>query len=260
MADAPLADWPRQHFAPGGSDPFLFYVVFGQVETARPLSRVRYRCEGIPDGLQVSAFGPGSHPEVAGTFREGYLWEQLRVESPTFAKTVAEQDSCVILQGGPNDPATLNYFRDAVGLLQFFLDAGGVALYDPQMFQWWSPDEWRSRVFDSGSASPRRHVTILVSEDEDGTRWVHTRGMRKFGRPDLSVRRTPPPLFDAVVELCDRFIEFQAFGAQIGEGQPIRLHSLPDGMRCFRRGHVDDPDFNNEHIEIAWPPAALLPD
>jgi len=42
----------------------------------------------------------------------------------------------------------------------------------------------------------------------------------------------------------------QAFGAVVPEGQPIEMSSLPDGWRCFHRGSLDDPDFNNRHIEI----------
>ena len=48
-------------------------------------------------------------------------------------------------------------------------------------------------------------------------------------------------------------VEFQAFGGIIDEGQEIRMRSLPPGMTCRHRGDVDDPDFNNMHVEIVWP-------
>ena len=37
------------------------------------------------------------------------------------------------------------------------------------------------------------------------------------------------------------------------EGRVIRLKNLPPGMICRPRGDVDDPDFNNMHVEIVWP-------
>jgi hypothetical protein len=60
---------------------------------------------------------------------------------------------------------------------------------------------------------------------------------------------------DAIIDLVNRFIELLAFGAMVPEGQPIRMAALPAGMTCWRRGREDDPDFNNEHIEIVWPDA-----
>ena len=81
----------------------------------------------------------------------------------------------------------------------------------------------------------------------------HTRGMRKFGRPDLSVRGVNPAYQELAIELCNRFIELQAFGHVIPEGQKVRLKGLPDGMTCRHSGSFEDPDFNNTHVEIEWP-------
>jgi hypothetical protein len=57
-----------------------------------------------------------------------------------------------------------------------------------------------------------------------------------------------------VIDLCERFIELQAFGARIAEGQEVRMKTLPWGMTCHHAGDLDDPDFNNVHVEIT-PPA-----
>lgn len=73
-----------------------------------------------------------------------------------------------------------------------------------------------------------------------------------FGRPDLSIHNVPVQYHQAVIDLCNRFIEFQAFGGVIAEGQEIKIWSLPEGMVCHHRGDMDDPDFNNVHVEITW--------
>ena len=251
-----LAEWPRPHYVPGGKHPFLFYVVYGRVDTTKPLSSSKYRSNGIPDGIDVMTYGPGTHADVVASFRRGYLWDQLTTDDPNLAAKVAVQDSCLALKGEIIDPPTLNYFRDAIGFLTFCLDAGGIAIYDPLMFKWWEPSEWRSHVFNIGSSAPRHHVVILVSRDTDRTEWIHTRGMRKFGRPDISVHKVGPQHKDAVIDLCNRFIELLAFGGIVQDGQEVRLNSLPSGMKCFRKGSEEDPDFNNEHIEIVWPISA----
>ena len=133
MMASPLTDWPRQYHVPGGKDPFLFYAVYGDIDTTLSLSRSKYRSGGIPQGVDVMTYGPTSNTDVVESFREGYLWDRFADDAPTLAAKVVAQNSCLVLKGEVSDPPTLNYLRDAVGLLTFFLDAGGVAIYDPQM-------------------------------------------------------------------------------------------------------------------------------
>ncbi len=249
----PLTHWPRPHFRRGGGDPFLFYVVYGSLPSDPTISRGKYRCDGIPDGIDLIAYGPSSNPEAVDSFRHGYLWEEFNRKTPDLAAAVKRQTGCLVIRGSITDPSDLNYFRDVVGLVTWLLDSGGVALYDPQMFKWWEPSDWRTEVFDSATASPGHHVTILVSEDDGQTEWFHTRGMRKFGRPDLSVRRVSQEFRDTIIDLCNRFIEYQALGGVIAEGEEIRMRSVPAGMICSHQGDFDDPDFNNVHVEILWP-------
>lgn len=247
----PIESWNRRYFESGGGDAFLFYVVYGRVDMSAPLSRSKYRSGGIPQGLDVMAYGPSSGPEVPASFREGYVWEQFQASNPELADTVARQDSCTVLRGSFPDPQDLNYLRDTVGLVTHFLDHGAVAVYDPQMFQWWDPKEWRERIFDPAGPVPHNHTVILVSEEPDGTEWIHTRGLRKFGRPDISVRGVSDSQKDAFIEMCNRFIELQALGEIIPEGHEIRMPSLPEGLICRHGGDLEDPDFNNVHVRVA---------
>jgi hypothetical protein len=77
--------------------------------------------------------------------------------------------------------------------------------------------------------------------------------MRKFGRPDVSIRGVPSDRREAAIDLCNRMIELQALGGSIEEGEAIRMASLPDGMTCHHQGTLDDPDFNNVHVAVRWP-------
>jgi hypothetical protein len=164
---------------------------------------------------------------------------------------------CLVLKGVVPDPETLDYFRDVIGLIAYLADQGGVGVYDAQILEWWSADEWREDVFGPGTLRPTKHVSILYSDDEqDRGRGFHTRGMRKFGRPDLSVTGVPESMDEAVVELIRRFIHLQALGGRVSEGEPIRMAALPAGLTCRHAGDADDLDFNNSHIEIAWPRGA----
>lgn len=168
-------------------------------------------------------------------------------------------EGCLTIARAVPDPPDLRYLRECVGLVMAFLEAGCTAVAGPQSLKLHTATSWRAEVFSDDRPKPRHHVMILHSEEEGpraapGTHWVHTRGMRQFGRPDISIGAVPRRRFDDAVELCNRFIEHLAFGLLVPDGQPIRVAGLPDGMVSRNRGHLDDPDFNNVHLEIIWPP------
>ncbi len=247
------APWARPHFTPGGGDPLVFYAVFGQFDLKKPLSRSKYRTSGLPDWLDLVNCDRAKEPEVFEEFLTGKVWEILSRDTPLTANEAAQAAQCVVLRGEPTDPPTLEYFRDAVGIVTWLLDAGGLAVYDPQMLWLWSADEWREDAFAPNAPNPERHTSILMSEEPDGTSWYHTVGMRKFGRPDVSIHGVSTRYADAVSELIEQFVELQSLGAVIPEGETVQMEDLPEGGVCYHRGDPDDPDFNNDHIEIEWP-------
>lgn len=247
-----LRDWPRKHYQEPGGKPFLFFVVYGAFGGLAALDSKKYRSAGMQDGLELSHYDKKKHPGVLGRFQEGYLWVELQKHNPKLAEKISVAPECLVLQGEIDDTPSLNYLRDSVGLLTFLLDNGGITIFDPSMFHWWEPKEWRERIFDPAGPVPRHHVVILISDEPSQGDWFHTRGMRKFGRPDLSIHNVPVRYHKAVIDLCERFIEFQAFGGLIEEGQEIRMKGLPAGMTCRHQGDLEDPDFNNVHAEIVW--------
>ena len=130
------------------------------------------------------------------------------------------------------------------------LDAGGLAVLDPASLRWWSPEEFREKVHGRDEVDAFQHVTVLRSEEPGGTR-LHTRGLVKFGRPDLSVCGVQPSWYPDAVELVERLTWAQVRGHVIPEGQAIRMTGVPDGLVCRRAGSPDDPELGNVHVRIA---------
>ena len=161
----------------------------------------------------------------------------------------------MILRGSPADDTSLNYLRDCLGLLAYLLDQGGLAIYDPLTIHWWDPETWRQQLSPVSYDGARHHTVILASEepDDDSLTWFHTRGMRKFGRPDISIQRVPAVWREGAIDLCQRLIEYQALGHVLSDGEEIRMASLPAGTVVQLAGHLDDPDFNNVHLEVVLP-------
>jgi hypothetical protein len=248
-----LESWPRKHFTPGGGDAFLFYQVFGTFGKELEVDEEKYRTAGPPEGIDLRHVNRVEYPDQFDWFKAAPFQTPLQ-EQPKLATALERSPSCLRVMGTVKDPSTLDYFRDAIGIITSVLDHGGEVVFDPQSFKWWSPEEWRGRVFDPVGAVPRHHAVTLYSEEETvrGTQWFHTRGMRKFGRPDLSIHAVPGDYRDAVIDLFDRFIEFQAFGAVIPEGQEIRVKGLPAGLTCNHQGSLEDNEFNNVHLDIRF--------
>lgn len=246
-----LQTWEREQYVAGGGDPFLFYVVYGDVNLSAPFSRGTYRSNGAPNGIEIMTYGGNKHSEVPGSFREGYLWDELVSKFPELATTVEQCNRCIVLRGTPADSTNLDYLRDTIGFITYLIEHGDCAVYDPRILRWWQPSDWNQQLFDPAASVPRHQTVILVSEERNSSlKWFHTRGMRKFGRPDISVRNVPRELEGGVIDLCNRLIEHQAFGQVVRDGQDVRMASLPSGGVIHHAGELDDPDFNKVHLDV----------
>lgn len=253
-----LPSWPRPDFKPGGGDALLFFVVFGNFDLTKPFSVSHYRSRGPGDWLEVNQFERAKAPEVFADYQSGTLWAELARDAPVTASEALSAPQAVAVRAEVTDPNTLDYFRDAIGVLTWLLDCGGRSVYDPQRLWLWSADEWKEEVFAPAEPQPLAHTVILLSEEEDAnlTR-LHTRGMRQYGRPDLSVHNVGPDHIEVVSEMLERFTVYQAWGGVVSDGEKVKMPSLPPGGVCRLRGTLDDPDFNNVHIEIEWANGAV---
>jgi hypothetical protein len=163
--------WSRKYYQSGGGNPYVGYVVFGDIKQPLKLSASKYRSAGVPQGVQISSYTAERHAETFRFFLESSFLKALTAEDPTPVKAVLAQKQCLELRGEVKDPSTLNYFRDALGLVTCLLDQGGVAVLDVQILKWWSPVEWHKQIFDHGQAYPRHHVVIQITPEEANKEW-----------------------------------------------------------------------------------------
>ena len=244
--------WERTHFQPSGNRAFSFFVVFGEFDEELRISASKYNFSEIPDNTDIVKYHDGAAPEYRDGFRSGFLWEDLCRENPELAQSILKAPDCMVIRAEMSDPDTLDYLRNIIGLVSYFLDNGGVCVYEPQRFKWWRPDEWRENIFATRQPEVFQHTIILTSEQNNGKRWYHTRGLRLFARPDISVHDVTDKDADSIHKMINRFIEFQALGGIIQNGEKVNMQGLPDSMWCEHKGDEEDPDFNNRHVEIHW--------
>lgn len=248
MVSFPAVAWERTHFVPGGGDACLHYVVPGARVDELKVSRSRHRVASLPPELEILGF-TGAEAVQLAHHSDPVLRSALDQALGEGADAVRSADRVVVVQGTFPDPRDLGYLRDTLGIVAALLDADGLAVLDLHAIRWWSPESFRREVHARDDVDARQHVTLLRTDLPGGT-WLHTRGLRKFGRPDLSVRGVDATWERAAIELMERLVWAQVRGHVIPEGQPIAMAGIREGLRCRHAGSLDGLDFNNVRVEI----------
>jgi len=228
-------DWSRPAFEPGGGDASLFYLVFGELSPVR--------LPPAPSGLSLTV-----HPQG-----EARLWVESLVAAteagddgqPALAALVRGAPDFAVLRGQRVDPPDLGHLRDAESVLAALLDAGGVAVLDVEAQRWWTPAGFRGELLNRIRPSVRSHVSVRARMG-----LVETRGLRKFGRPDLRLHRVPAEAESEAVGLCWSLVERLARGARPGPGFSA------GGLRLRPSGEPGHPALEGEWPEPPLPRAS----
>jgi hypothetical protein len=234
-------DWERPQYEAGGGDASVLFVVFGPKPEPLRVTSLAHRVVPMDLSLELEYQEPHVAAALLDTPFGATMLKGWEGEEPS----VLTADGCMVMRAEVPDPKDLRYLRNCVGVVTAILEAGGRAAANLQSLGMFTPEQWRSVIFAPDRPQPRLHVNVFHEQDGD-TVWLHSRGLRAFGRPDVSIRNVPQDAMAAASDLCNRLIESQAFGAVIPDG-PI------EGMVAHTTGTFEDPDFDNLHIELAWP-------
>lgn len=249
----PLTAWQRPYWQPNDEEIVLQFYVFGEFEAVRVPSQP-YGSPGLPAGITSTNHYHHALRSWEGYPLKGSLGKLFKDESPEAYQRAVDAPQVLVVRGTIKDAADTGYLRDVMGVLAGLLDIGGVAILDPQILTLLDADGWRRRYLVREGAPIRSHLLILRDgESEPGRNWIHTRGMRKFGRPDISIRQVPDRALDRAGMLCERLVELEALGAHFVDGQALDIEGLPGGAMVQLGGGLDDPDFNNSFVEFRWP-------
>jgi len=245
--------WQRPHWQPSDEEIIVQFYVFGDFQPIRVPS-AQYGSDGLPEEVELTSHYNSVLRDWDGYPLKGALGELFKNDAPeAFEKAVAAPQ-VLVLRGRFKDSVDTGYLRDTFGVLAGLLDIGGVAILDPQILTLFSADEWRRRYLIKDGAPLRDHVLILRDEEEDSDRlWIHTRGLRKFGRPDISLHDVPAAEIDRAGALCQRLVELQAMGAHFKHGQSLDVDGIFGGLTAELGGGYDDPQFNNTYVAFYWP-------
>ncbi|HEX5307152.1 MAG TPA: hypothetical protein VFW82_13805 [Dyella sp.] len=253
ISPIPLTAWARPHWQPNDENIVLQFYVFGDFEAVRVPSQ-DYGSPGLPAGITSTNHHHHALRSWEGYPLKGSMGKLFKEESPEAYQRAVDAPQVLVVRGTIPDAADTGYLRDVMGVLAGLLDIGGVAILDPQILSLLDADSWRRRYLVREGAPIRSHVLILRDgEAEPGRNWIHSRGMRKFGRPDISLRDVPERDVDRAGILCERLVELEALGAHFVEGQPLEAEGLPGELQAHLGGSLEHADFNNSFVEFRWP-------
>ncbi|HET6553813.1 MAG TPA: hypothetical protein VFG49_09770 [Dyella sp.] len=253
MSKIPFPAWQRPHWQPNDEEVLLQFYVFGKFEPGRAPS-TDYGSEGLPEGVELTSHHHGALRQWEGYPLRGSIGRMFKEDAPEAYRLALDAPEVLVVRGRLPDSGDTGYLRDTLGVLAALLDVGGTAILDPQILTLFDADSWRRRYVVRDGAPIRNHLLILCDEDEaQGRQWIHTRGMRKFGRPDISIRNVPEGDIDRAGLLCERLVELEALGAHFIDGQPLDAEGLHGGLAARLGGGEEDADFNNTFAEFRWP-------
>jgi hypothetical protein len=248
-------DWSRPQWSRDEAKAMLLYFVFGGFADAPELDLSAHASQGLPQGIEILRIPKDRLAHWEGHPLRGALGGILREGNAGAFEAARRAPECLLLRGELADSDSLAYLRDTLGVVAGLLDAGGVAVVDPQILEVFAADDWRARYAGDAIAVPRNHVVVLCQEDAGGGAWIKTRGMRKFARPDISIRHVPQAEVQRAGVAAAQLVDLQARGMRFGDGSVIEADGLPGGLQVARGGSLDDPEFNNTHLELTWPDA-----
>lgn len=246
-------DWPRPYWTAGDDEALLLFFIFGQFPEDLSIPAARYNSKGLPTGIELFRYPHDKLKQWEGYPLAGALGDVLREDDARTFAEAQETGEVLCVRGRVTDGPSLDYLRDTLGVVAGLLDLGGVAVVDPQILSLFDEGGWRRRYLVKGGAPPRTHVLILSNTDDSGAQWIRTRGMRKFGRPDISLRNVPEADASRAGAVCEQLVELQALGGRLADGRPLEVDGLPGELVAQHGGSMDDPRFNNTHVELHWP-------
>lgn len=232
--------------------PFLFYVVFGVSEENMQVSKSKHHVDEVPAGIDIRCLNRKDNNDYIENFFQGAIGDIIRENDEELYNICREQDRCVVIQGAAIEDATFDYMRNIVGVMQAFVDNGAVGILDLLTFSLFSPKRYTEKFFEK-DINAQDHVVILISKTDDKF-WIHTRGMSKFGRPDISMEDVE----ESKLALCERLINQMIYFG--GEGavfkEQIKINVSPEESHMVRTEFIND--FDNDDFNNAYYKATLM--
>jgi len=224
--------WQRPFWTPGGAEAEVAMVAFSQTPLPAGFTLAGERhgapSAGVPKTLNLGTLSARDNAEWIQGFFEPELLELARADLGGSPARLGEARHAHTLSGCFPDAPHLDHLQAVWALLRALAEAGCFVFLDLVAARWLSPDEVAALAPDAPFELDREISIILESEVRaEGVQVCHTRGLRKFGRPDLLSFEPPEQDGEATAGLLHALAERLALGEQVGAGDTFRAE---DGL------------------------------
>ena len=237
----PTQLWTRPLYQPSAQRSFLFWVVWLDKPDAELF--IDAKRHGFPPGdsagLDLDVI---EDAEWLGSFLQGPIANMAHFS----LEPLGQCPRAVLIRGHFPDSADLRALQTGMAFLKVYADLGALAAIDLVATRWWQPCEIQAlapaRPFD-----PKEHLSVVSERSED--HFCNTRGMAKFARPELFVRRVRG---DQIQETADRL---WSFAKEMANGKLLlhhpQLKAWPDDTDQDTPAHGIAPSmFRNASLEL----------
>lgn len=239
----------RKYYKDIDYKPFLFYVIFGVSAEDLQVSRKKHHIDEFPAGLDMRMFNRKENADYMDGFFSGVMGTVLDEENHEVFEQCKNADMCVAISGEVKDDATFDYMRNVVGFIQAFVEKGVCGILDCLTFSLFAPDKWSEKYFEK-EINAQDHAVILYSNEENRY-WLHTRGMIKFGRPDISIENVRESELHDYEQIINQMIFYGGQGV-LFDGK-FKLHTSDGKIFLVQSEFVNDfdnDDFNNAYCKV----------
>lgn len=249
----PVTPWPRPLLQPGGRPGHFHLFCFAPAPLADlPWSAARF---GLPSSEAASFCAVRQVPRSADppwfdAFRQGALRRvaELALGGPAgLAALDAATEATVIITTRP-DAADLAHLQAAWAIAQWTVARGATVVLDAEANRFWSATEVADWPPDRPFAlSSDLNVVVEAEGTSAMASAVHTRGLAKFGRPDLVALDVPASHWDGVAGVLRRLALRLAMGAVLRPGDTAPVEG---GLAHFSAYGPDVLHLGNEALVV----------
>ena len=250
----PIPTWPRTGFQPGGGRNVfqLFCFSTGPLKGDVPLSASRFGLPA-PEAMKLVEVRELTR-EMDSAWFDGFRSGSLRAVATLALGDVSALDSATQLTAvlvDREDAADLAHLQAGWATAQWLVARGVSVVLDAQTNRFWKGAdvaEWpANRPF-----SLSIDVNVVVeAEPTSPIANVHTRGLQKFGRPDLVVRDVPGEQWDAVAGLVRALAGQLANGVVLRAGDQVNLDGKSLRLAAYQPTPELELHLNNDGLLIS---------
>ncbi len=250
---APIAPWARPRWVEGGAPAEVVLLCFSPAPLRDdvPMSALRFGLPGqaAMEGLEVVDLPRSADPAWFDAFRGGALRNVATSQLQSLAALDAAERLHVV-KVVKADPKDLTHLQAAWAVAKWLVARGASVVLDTTAQRFWDGA-------DVASWEPNRpfalsiDVNVIVEAEPDApVATVHTRGLGKFGRPELIVFGVPSARWDAVAGLVRSLALESAAGVRFKDGDLVPIEHGLARFRAYRPVPGADLHLNNDGLVV----------